>query len=233
MLSDGDSKRKDATLHAELKVSVGYVSLKTKYTEKQAKNFPSLPGFDTEISSNMEENNDSDTGDIVPMNPIEEKDKKIAALEKRVESLKGQESEISKLKEALSKSSAELKSEKMSNKTSLRKLDFTKNATEQRLLDSISNPDGFIADPVLIGVYSATLDEEEIILDDAKETDLENVVEDSVDRKSRRDNFLRSMEEKIDSTNPEYKERFIVIKNQIIEKVKATQYSRARSCSAQ
>ena len=71
----------------------------------------------------------------------------------------------------------------------------------------------------------------EIILDDAKETDLENVVEDSVDRKSRRDNFLRSMEEKIDPTNPEHKERFIVIKNQIIEKVKATQYRRARSRS--
>ena len=39
------------------------------------------------------------------------------------------------------------------------------------------------------------------------------------------------MEEKIDHTNPEHKERFGVIKNQIIEKVKATQYSRARSRS--
>ena len=72
---------------------VGYVSLKTKYMEKQARNFPSLPGFDTEISSNMEENSESDNLEIVPCNPIEEKDKQIAALENSIETWKTKEIE--------------------------------------------------------------------------------------------------------------------------------------------
>ena len=41
-----------------LKEKVGYVSLKTKYMERQARNFPSLPGFDTDIISRMDENLD-------------------------------------------------------------------------------------------------------------------------------------------------------------------------------
>ena len=50
--------------------------------------------------------------------------------------------------------------------------------------------------------------------------------------RSRKDNFLKSMEEKIDNGNSEHKDRFLVIKNQIIEKVKTTQHSRSRSRSA-
>ena len=215
-----------------LKAQVGYVSLKTKYMEKQARNFPPLPGFDTDIRSNMEESSDIDFEDIIPMNPIEEKDNKIANLEKKLENLKEKETEINQLKEALSKSSADLRDANITNKTVQRKLTFTKNATEQRLLDSISNPDGFIADPVLIGVYSATLDEKEIKFEDSKgETDSEVAAEDSKGGRSRMDNFLQSMEEKLDPSNSEHKERFMVIKNQIIEKVKHTQHSRERSRS--
>ena len=73
-----------------LRTSVGYVSLKTKYLELQARNFPFLPGFDTDISSNMEENELGEEG-IVPVNPIEEKDRQIAELEKSVEESKSQE----------------------------------------------------------------------------------------------------------------------------------------------
>ena len=215
-----------------LKTQTGYVSLKTKYTEKQARHFPSLPGFDTEISSNMDENGDAD---IVPINPIEEKDQQIAALEKKVEALKFNETEVTQLKESLSKSTTELRTAKMNHRMSLKKLDFTKNATEQRLLDSISNEDGFIADPVLIGVYSATLDENELKFDEPDndlETDDADAKKDTNSGRSRRDNFLKSMEDRIDHSNSEHKDRFLVIKNQIIEKVKATQHSRSRSRSA-
>ena len=123
----------------------------------------------------------------------------------------------------------------MNNRTSQRKINFTKIATEQRLLESISTPGGFIADPLMIGVYSATLDEEEIEFDDAKdETDVSEVEGDAakVGGRSRKETFLKSLEEKVDPT--EHKERFKIIKNHIIEKVKATQYSRSRSrsCSA-
>ena len=122
-----------------LKEQVGYVSMKTKYMERQARNFPSLPGFDTDIGSSMEENLDGETEDIVPINPIEEKDKKIASLEKSVEGLKTKEAEITQLKEALSKSSAELDLVSKKHRTSLKKLSFTQKAAEHRLLANISN----------------------------------------------------------------------------------------------
>ena len=208
-----------------LKNQVGYVSLKTKYVEQQARNFPSLPGFDTDIRNNMDEYLE-DEG-LVPINPIEEKDKLIAALEKRVESLKTKENDVNQLREDLCKSVAEIKILKTENKTSLRKLNFTKNVTEQRILESISDPDGqFHADPVLIGLYSATLDEEEFNFEETSEND----VLDQANR-SRRDAFLKTIEDKVDLKNSEQKERFMVIKNQVLEKVKATQSSRARSRS--
>ena len=55
--------------------------------------------------------------------------------------------------------------------------------------------------------------------------------DDIQDCRSRRDTFLKSMEEKLDPGNSEQKERFLLIKNQILEKVKTTHHSRARSRS--
>ena len=114
----------------------------------------------------------------------EKRDKKIASLKKNLESVKAKETEIAHLREALSKSSEDLKHEKTNHKTSLRKLSFTKTATEKRFPYSISNPDGFIADPVLIGVYSATLDEEEFEFHENKERN------EAEDGRSKRDVFL-------------------------------------------
>ena len=54
---------------------------------------------------------------------------KIASLKKNLESVKAKETEIAHLREALSKSSEDLKHEKTNHKTSLRKLSFTKNAS--------------------------------------------------------------------------------------------------------
>ena len=208
-----------------LKSQVGYVSLKTKYVEQQARNFPSLPGFDTDIRSNMDEDLGEDN--LVPMNPIEEKDKQIAALEKKVECLKTKDEEMNMLREALCKSVAETKILKTENRTSLRKINFTKTVTEQRLLESISDQTtSFQTDPVLIGLYSATLDEDEYNFEEPTEDDSP----DSANR-SRRDAFLKSIEEKVDLKDSEQKERFKTIKNQVLEKVKATQASRARSRS--
>ena len=142
-----------------------------------------------------------------------------------MESLKSKNLEIEHLQEALAKATADLKIERVNTKTSQRKINFTKNVTEKRLLESITNPEGFIADPLLIGVYSATLDEDEIKLDDA------NIDVTAEDGRSRRDIFLKSMEEKVDHENSEHKERFQILKNKIIEKVKTTQHSRSRSRS--
>ena len=115
--------------------------------------------------------------------------------------------------------SAELKVSKVNFSTSQKKLDFTKKATEQRLVDSIKNPEGFRADPVLIGVYSATLDENEI---DFAESDP------AKEPRSRKDIFLE-MKEKLDPNNTEHNDRFLEVTNMILEKVKTTKHSRIRS----
>ena len=175
------------------KPQVGYVSLKTRYMEHQARSFPSLPGFDTDISSNMEENMDGDSENVVSVDSTEDKDKQIAALEKTVEVMKTKDAEIIHLKEAVLKSTSELKAVRNEHQISLRKLAFTQKATEKRILDSIANPEGFHADPVLIGLYSATLDEDEFDFDDKPGSE-----DQASDRNSRKDMFLKSMEEKID-----------------------------------
>ena len=84
-----------------LRNQVGYVSLKTKYMEQQAKNFPPLIGFDSDIISNMEEAEDGEVEQIIPICPIAEKDNKIASLEKKLQCVKEKDLEIEKLKEAL------------------------------------------------------------------------------------------------------------------------------------
>ena len=89
-------------------------------------------------------------------------------------------------------------------------------------MSSIANPDGFIADPVLIGVYSATLDEGELDFED------DEIGSEAI---SRKELFLKSIEDKVDLGNSVHKERFMEIKNRIIEKVKATKVSRGRSRS--
>ena len=49
--------------------------------------------------------------------------------------------------------------------------------------------------------------------------------------RSRKDQFLQSMEKKLDLNNAQHNERFVQIKNQILEKVKTTKVSRYRSRS--
>ena len=105
--------------------------------------------------------------------------------------------------------------------TSQQKLNFTKKATEKVLVENISSSTGYVEDPVLIGVYSATLNEDEIDV-------TENDDEDSTSRKAV---FLKSMEDKLDLNNTEHKERYLQMKNRILEKVKATKTSRSRARS--
>ena len=200
-----------------LRARVGYASLKTLYMEDQAKNYPALNGREGYISEIVE-----DEEAITPMNPIELKDKKIANLTRKLTEYKEKDTEINQLKETLTKTAAELKVTKRNVHISQQKLNFTKRATEQELVNCISDPKGFIEDPVLIGVYSATLNEDEIDITDNEDTD---------DSRSRYDLFLKSMKEKIDPSDPQQIERYNQVRNKILEKVKASKNSRSRSRS--
>ena len=185
--------------------------------ENQVKNYPALTGGERATPDNVE-----DEDMITPMNPIELKDKEIENLNKKIEESKTKDAEINHLKETLPKTAAELKATKRYVHISQQKLNFTKRATEQVIVESISDPKGFIEDPVLIGVYSATLNEDEIDIDDNEDTE---------DSRSRCDTFLKSMKEKIDPSDPQQLERYNQVKNKILEKVKASKSSRSRSRS--
>ena len=64
--------------------------------EEQARNFPALNRSEVTIS----EMNESEEI-VVPMNPIELRDTKIAALEETIKGLKTKDDEITQLKEAI------------------------------------------------------------------------------------------------------------------------------------
>ena len=190
-----------------LKHKVGYVSLKLKYQESQARNYPSLQG-PQQPGYTMEE---GELEDIVPRNPIEEKDMKIYELEKALAQQKTEMSELSQLKESLTKTKAELYSVKQNYNVSIKKLNYTKNATEQKIAEAISNPDFFRDDPHLVSVYTATLN-----MDDF------DVAETTDDLLPKNENFLKKVEESIDQSNSTHTERYQHFKNQILEKVKST-----------
>ena len=202
-----------------LKIKVGYSSMKTKFLELHARNFPSLQGSDN-ITANMEESEDIEN--LFPSNPIEEKDKEIAKLKKEVSNLAEVPTELAALKETLTKVSAQLKIAKQDVQISRKKLEFAQKATEEKLIEDITNPEGYRADNIMIGVYSATLDEDQFNFDETQQ--------DTVNRKSRKDLFL-SMQKKLDLDNPKHSERFSEVKNLILEKVKTTKNSRLRSRS--
>ena len=207
-----------------LRMTVGYVSLKIRYFEQQSKNFPPL---NKAASANVEgyADMDRDQGldenhtDVLPLNPIEEKDKKILELEKQIDDLRNDAGEVPALREGLTKVNAELKMMKANSRSSMRRLSFAKNVTEQRMVDIILDESPF-QDPHLASVYSATLNEDEFEIDETT-----NLV------KPLSDNFLKKVEENCDLSNNHQKEKLDTLKHQILEKVKVTKARRDRSRS--
>ena len=202
-----------------LKIRVGYSSLKAKHLDLQSRNFPSLKGSAT--GSNMEEDSE-EVDPLYPTNPIEEKDRQIATLQVEMAALNAKAADTKKLEESLANASAELAAAKKDCQISRKKLEFTQKATEQSLIEGITNPEGFRPDEILIGVYSATLDEDQISFEEKDEEEPET--------RSRKDLFL-SMKSKLNMENQTESDRFKEVTNLILEKVKHTQHSRLRSRS--
>ena len=91
-----------------LKDKVGYVSLKVKYYEQQEMNFPALSGGSENKLDflNIEEKDIDDDHDILPMNPIQEKDNKIAELEQKISEQAVANAEFDRIREALTKNNS-------------------------------------------------------------------------------------------------------------------------------
>ena len=220
-----------------LKKKIGYISLKIKHAEKQATMFPSLLGFPGERSSEQEVKNlwtmeEGEIGeDVVMLTPIEERDKVIEKQKEEIANLLSNQRDTSPLQKSLVETQAENEALKKSVKTFERKLLFTRNVTEQKLLENISDPVFYRDDPHLVQVYTATLNEDEF---DDKLEDLDDT-KDELSNRSRRDKFLASVEKNLDSSVPHHSvqlERLDNLKNQVLERVKITHLNKSRPRSA-
>ena len=207
------------TYMQSLRSHVGYVSLKIKYIENQAKMFPSLIGLPGEKSSedevdgvwSMKEDDSS-----ILLNPIEQKDKTIFEQKKQIESLNKYQDKANSLE-------LELEMAKAENVKICKKLNFTRKATEQRIFENITNKEFYRDDPLLVSVLSATLNEDEVDIESdeiAKESE----------HLSRREHFLlESLDSKIDKNDETQRDRLTHVKMQVLEKLKTTKVRRSVS----
>ena len=233
----GTPREKMNTYMQSLRDKIGYVSMKIRYAENQAKMFPSLIGLPGEKSSeqelqslwNMEEGENTVEGGFTTiLTPVEEKDKIISEQTSKIQSLIDQQVVLPSLQENLRKIEAE-------NNLLKRKLSFTRRATEQKILDNISNEEFYKEDPHLVCVLSATLEEEFELL---QEDDLGGVKTEPSDyqlvHRSRKDQFLSSIEDKVNKENTLQVDRLSHIKTQVLDRIRSTKIKRlmARSDSA-
>ena len=213
-----------------LRDKVGYVSMKIKHAEKQARMFPSMIGLPGEKSSEQELQNlwsmeEGEQKDFTPiLTPVEEKDKIIAEQEAQLQALLERQQEVPSLAEALEKARIE-------NTVLKKKISLTRRATEQKILENISNDKFYKEDPHLVVVLSATMNEEEFdyIENEAEQTSESEAIG-KITHRSRKDKFLSSIEDKVDpEKNPLTQERLENIKNQVLERIKYNKINRSRS----
>ena len=146
----------------------------------------------------------------------------IAEQNSKPQYLMDKQAEIPPLEETIEKMKAE---NDMLNK----KLSFTRRATEQKIIDNISNEDFYREDPHLVCVLSATLDEEEFDLvgntEDIKDEPIDDL---KLTHRSRKDQFMSSIENKVDKSSATQQERLLYVKNQVLDKIKSTKLKNIR-----
>ena len=184
-----------------IKVKHGYRSLKAKYFEQ----YPAIGGAgNCGISDMVERTTDEE---IVPINPIEEKDNQIAELKKALDESRKEVSEVTAIKDCLVKTKNELVIARKSSTLRNRKIEFAKKITEQRMSNSLSNLSSDLEEE-LVNLYSTLVDEDNFEVED--------------DRILPQDDFLKNVEEKlaIRGDIPAELERLEQVRNKILERVK-------------
>ena len=194
----GTPRAKMTEYMAELKRTIGYESLKSQYL----KQYPSLM---TEKSNNMEDLEEAENEDVLPNNPIEQRDARIAELEKNVV-------EMNDMKENVLKMKAELKIAVKAANIANAKVKFARNVTEERLKECL--PDPSFEDEhskVIVALMSSLLDEASFEIDP------------ETDSLKPKENFLKGIEDSLDIYNKDQaiKQRLEGVKNKLLDKVKA------------
>ena len=118
-----------ATYMEEVRTKLGYESLKQKYY----KQFPSVGGAGNFGVASLNELLECEEDDVVPKNPIMEKDAQIASLAAALEATQKEISDTNVLKESLNKANQEMKVMKRQANLMKNKIEFAKKMLEQNM----------------------------------------------------------------------------------------------------
>ena len=176
--------------------------------------YPNLGGAGScGISEN--DNSNGDEEDIVPINPIEEKDGQIADLKKALEECQKELTDINVIKDTLVKTRNELKFSKKYTAVSKRKIDFARKITEQRMSDCLLVPSSHREDE-LVNLYYTLADEDSFRLEE------DEIIPDG--------DFLKDVEEKLVERGdcPVERNRLDQVRNKILDKLKSKKQGRGR-----
>ena len=231
----GTPRAKMSIYMETLRKKTGYISLKIKHAEKQAKMFPSILGFTGELSSeaelgnlwSMEEREASDDP-LLLLNPIEERDMVISKQKKKIEELMEEKRNNSELEQNMVKVTAEKEKLEGMNEKYVKKLDFARKITERKILETVSNDEFYREDPHLITVLSTTLVDDDLVLEEA-EDDSKEEDDTSNEARSRKGKFLEDIESKLDRNNAVHIERLNHVKTQVLDHLKLTKRRKNRT----
>ena len=196
---------------AEVKSKTGYSSLKEKYYSQ----FPAIGGAGNfginEVAGSEEDD------EVMPVNPIKERDTQIASLMASLEECKKEISDASALKEEITKTKAELKSAKKEANLAKKKMGHARKVTEQRMANTLPAPSrSKDEEEALVSLYSSLLDEDEFELDE----------EDDIAPKK---DFLAEVDEDLKKMGSEEgRTRLIELRNKILERVKGKKLERVQ-----
>ena len=208
---------------AALKVSTGYESLKVKYMRQLARNYPNLQG-EPELDKTLPGDMDRDIVEcddevevsmaILPINPIIEKDKQIADLEKTLLSLREKVATIPDLVKGLEEAKAENKRILNASKQVGRRLSVTRKANEQKMVSLIRTGSNWTEDSAHMACsHAATMNDDDYELDS---------VTDEVKPNNKRVDFMKKVEDHLDMTDKLQEERLTEMKRMIMEQMKKT-----------
>ena len=210
-VASGTPRTQISTYMDMVKLKHGYRSLKAKYYEQ----FPYLGGPGT-AGLEMVEREITNEDNVVPINPIEEKNIEIDNLRHALESIKQDCLELDSVKDSLAKSKSELKSLRWVSNVNKNKVDFARKVVEQSI--NICLADSTLVgekEKELVTLYSTLVDEDNFELTE------EELCLPKAD-------FLDDVEKHLleRGENPKEKEGLDNFKTKILEAVKKRKLSR-------
>ena len=161
----GTSRQRMDCYMTEVKHQHGYISLKAKYYSQ----FPAIGGAGNFGINEIVGSEEDD--EVVPINPIKERDAQIAALMASLEVCRKEISDINLLRDEVNKTKSELKAATKEANLVKKKMNHARKVTEQRMANTLtSTSTSTDEEDALVSLYSSLVDEDDFILGDEDDT---------------------------------------------------------------